>query len=105
PVLSTAVFFVTVVAVGYVFARVRLASGSVWPAVLLHSAWNSVVQGTFDAFVPGHDSAHAGNVWVGESGLIVLAVQLAVALLLVWRPFPLRRWPGDEAGTGSIRTL
>ena len=44
------VFCFTVMAVGisYLFAWITLASGSVWPAVLLHGSHNLWVQGVFD---------------------------------------------------------
>lgn len=106
PILSTAMFAVGMLAVSYVFARVRLASGSVWPAVLFHSSWNSIIQGTFDGFVPGHDASHAGNIWVGESGILVVIAQLVLVVLLTWRAFPVRRFPADpDERSGSIRTM
>jgi membrane protease YdiL (CAAX protease family) len=47
-VLSAALFVVGVSAVGYVIGRLRLETGSVWPAIVLHAAWNSIIQGAFD---------------------------------------------------------
>jgi len=80
PALSGALFMLTVLPAGFVAAEVRLTTGSVWPAVLLHSSWNAVIQGTFDAFTRGQDAAH-GHVWVGESGLFVGICSIAVATL------------------------
>ncbi|HJL16285.1 MAG TPA: type II CAAX endopeptidase family protein [Sandaracinaceae bacterium LLY-WYZ-13_1] len=106
PVLSTATFFVGMLAVSYVFARVRLASGSVWPAVLFHAAWNAVIQGAWDGFVPGHGASHAGNVWVGESGVLVLAAHLVAAPALTWVAFRVQRFPKDpKPRAASVRTL
>lgn len=48
----------------FVFARLRLETGSVWPAITLHSAWNAVIQTAFDAASTG---ARA-ELWIGESG-------------------------------------
>jgi len=86
PVLSAGLFLIDVVAIAYVAARLRLESGSVWPAVMLHSAWNSIIQGAFDA-----STQHAGF-WVGESGLFTALVALALsALYLRGRFVPVRR--------------
>lgn len=106
PILSACLFTVSIIASSYVYARVRLASGSVWPAVLLHASWNSVIQGSFDAFVPGHDASHAGSVWVGESGVLVVLVEVLAALALTYGTFRVLRHRGDPRATsGSLRTL
>src|SRR5207245_10046572 len=41
-------FFVMVVALGVIFAWLRLRSGSVWPAAILHASHNLFVQAFFD---------------------------------------------------------
>jgi len=74
-----------------------LASGSVWPAVLLHSAWNAVIQGTFDSFTKGGDASHNGNIWTGESGVLVVAAEVLVAGALTMRAFEFHRTPADES--------
>src|SRR5262249_3128525 len=63
PVVSAFVFVIGVVADGYLAAYLRLRSGSIWPAVVLHGAWNAVIQGTFDRATAGESYA------VGESGV------------------------------------
>ena len=40
PALSAAVIMVSITSFGYVIARVRLETGSIWPAIVLHAAWN-----------------------------------------------------------------
>ena len=42
----------------------RLATGSVWPPVLLHSAWNAVMQGAFDRATKGADA----KLWIKVPG-------------------------------------
>lgn len=101
PVFSAFLFMVSIVAGAAVAARVRLASGSVWPAVVFHAAWNSVIQGTFDGFTKGGDSARTDNVWIGESGILVAAASVVFTLLLTARPFAYRRSPAEETG-GTI---
>jgi membrane protease YdiL (CAAX protease family) len=72
-------FTVSCIAAGFVTARLRLWSGSIWPAVLFHATWNSVIQLAFDAFtVPK-------NLWLGESGILV-AVFSATGAFLLCRP-------------------
>jgi membrane protease YdiL (CAAX protease family) len=84
PALAALVFGVAVAAVGSVASWSRLATGSVWPAVLLHASWNSVIQGTFDEVTAGVGPRSAETLWVGESGLLV-AVAAAIAAALVAR--------------------
>ncbi|MBK8596121.1 MAG: CPBP family intramembrane metalloprotease [Holophagales bacterium] len=89
-ILSAAVFVVTVVGIGFTMAYLRLTTGSVWPAVVLHGVWNAVIQGAFDV------STKAPSIWVGEAGILVAAASLAVAWALVRKGFAARRAPGEE---------
>ncbi len=91
--LSAVVFVLTVAGIGVVIGWMRLSTGSVWPAVVLHAVWNAVIQGTFDASTKGT------SVWVGEAGILVAALALAAAWLLVRRPYTARRVPGEEPFT------
>lgn len=91
PALSAGLFVLTVVAVGFVAARLRLESGSVWPAVLLHAAWNAVIQGAFDG------STARPGIWVGEAGVVTLAANVAAASLVVKGRWPFRRTPSGSA--------
>ncbi|MDX2547752.1 type II CAAX prenyl endopeptidase Rce1 family protein [Streptomyces sp. WI04-05B] len=76
-VLGMVGFAMAVISAGFVIARVRLESGSVWPAVLVHSAWNSIFQSAFD---PATSGAGAGR-WLGEGGLLVGLVAAIAAVL------------------------
>lgn len=96
PWLAAILFAVDVIVQSYLFARVRLESGSIWPAVVLHSTWNALIQGTFDRFTAGNNAAHASTIWTGESGVLVVAVDVLFTLLLVIRPWPFRHTPRDE---------
>jgi len=88
--LSGAVFLATVVGIGFVISWMRLSTGSVWPAVVLHGVWNAVIQGAFDV------STKEPSIWVGEAGLLVAAASLAVAWVLVRKGFAARRTPREE---------
>jgi membrane protease YdiL (CAAX protease family) len=88
PLLAAALWMVTATAFSFVFARLRLATGSVWPAITLHSAWNAVIQAAFD---PASTSAGA-ELWIGESGILVTLTMIIAAVLFSPRPFA--REPG-----------
>jgi membrane protease YdiL (CAAX protease family) len=80
PLLATALLMVTAPSLGYVLARMRLETGSVWPAVALHVAWNVAIQAGFQPLAAGAST----QVWVGESGIIT-ALVLAVAAVIYSR--------------------
>jgi len=79
-ILSIGVFVANITAVGYVFAWLRLSSGSIWPCVWAHGVWNALILGPFDG------STNSGGIWVGEAGLLTsLVVTLfAVSLYRFW---------------------
>jgi membrane protease YdiL (CAAX protease family) len=79
PVLSAGIFVVDVIGIALVIGTLRLRSGSVWPAIVLHAAWNSIIQGPFDRSATGPGA----TLWVGESGLLVAAVSLTVGVVVV----------------------
>jgi len=83
PILSTCLFVVGIVAGGYVFAWLRLSSGSIWPCIWGHGTWNAVVQGAFDR------STAAPSVWVGESGVLTAGMLVLFAVML-YKLWPLR---------------
>lgn len=83
PLLATALLMVMTPALGYVLARMRLETGSVWPAIALHVAWNVAMQAGFQPLAAGASS----QVWVGESGILT-----AVALILTAVVYSRGRW-------------
>ena len=80
PLLSAALLMVTVPSLGYVLARMRLETGSVWAAVALHVSWNSLIQTGFDPLTTGAQRA----LWVGETGILT-ALALVVAAIIYSR--------------------
>lgn len=78
---SLACFTVLVLGVAFVFAWIRLASGSVWPAVILHASHNLWVQEVFDPL-----TGNTGPTpWIiGEFGA-ALALVGAAAGWMAWR--------------------
>ena len=89
PRLSAILFVIGVVADAYLAAYVRLRSGSVWPAVLYHGAWNAIIQGTFDRASVGTPLA------VGESGWLTVMIAVVVVLLVTRGPWTLQRRPAE----------
>jgi CAAX protease family protein len=82
PALSAAIFLVNIVAFAFLSARLRLGSGSVWPAVVLHASWNAIIQTVFDASTAAGDKS---SFWIGESGVLVTAANVLWVLFLVRR--------------------
>lgn len=83
PVLLTG-FMVLAVAVGYVLAALRLASDSLWPAVLAHASWNSLVLGTFER------ATTAPPGMLGETGYLTIAATVIVGLSVRQKLLPPR---------------
>ncbi|MGH9621536.1 MAG: CPBP family intramembrane glutamic endopeptidase [Bryobacteraceae bacterium] len=82
PIWSACLFLAGIVAGGYVFAWLRLSSGSIWPCIWGHGVWNAVIQGAFDRSTSGR------NLWVGESGALTAAALILFAIVL-YKAWPL----------------
>ena len=80
PALSAALIVVSITSFGFVISRLRLETGSVWPAIVLHGAWNRIIQGPFD----GATTGAGATLWVGESG-VVTALTLILAAVIFSR--------------------
>lgn len=74
PWLSAFTLLVATLAFGTILAWLRLDTGSIWPAVISHAAWNAIINGGFHLATTGE----ATNLWVGESGVLVVLALLAV---------------------------
>jgi membrane protease YdiL (CAAX protease family) len=74
--LAAALLIVSTTAGGVIYAWFWLDTGSIWPCVVLHAAWNAVIGGPFDEATHGH---HA-QLWVGESGILVTIVLVLLAV-------------------------
>ena len=66
---------------GFIAAWLRLRSGSVWPAALLHGVHNTIVQAIF---TPLTTNTGRTDWYVDEFGL-ALAVTTAIGAIIVWR--------------------
>jgi uncharacterized protein len=93
PVLSAVLLMVTATSFGYVLARMRLETGSIWPAIALHGAWNSIIQTAFDPA-----SAPGAKLWVGESGILTALALVTAAVLFSRGRWTIRRVPKTQEG-------
>jgi membrane protease YdiL (CAAX protease family) len=77
-VLAAVLFMVSATSFAYVLARMRLETGSIWPVIALHAAYNSIIQ---TAFAPVTTGAGA-PLWVGmEAGILVVLATVVLAVI------------------------
>jgi len=93
PLLSAVLLMVTITSLGYVIGRMRLETGSVWPAIVVHAAWNSIIVGAFDSATTGAGAA----LWVGESGILTAFTLVVAAFLFSRGSWTIRRQPEARA--------
>jgi membrane protease YdiL (CAAX protease family) len=96
-VLSALLLTVTLTSFSYVLSALRLASGSVWPAVFSHALWNSFF---FDSF---EGATRSSNLWTRESGLLTALASIVVAAATWFALGPAVRsgGPGGASRRGS----
>jgi len=87
--LAALLWMITATAFSFVFARLRLETGSVWPAITLHSAWNAIIQAAFD---PASHGAQA-ELWIGESGILVALTMIVAAIVFSYGRWTILRTP------------
>jgi membrane protease YdiL (CAAX protease family) len=100
PVLATGIFMVTILALSYLTAWLRLQTGSVWPPVVLHASWNAVI---LEFFAPSTTGATAVY-WVGEAGGLMAGCAILATAVFVGRRWQVRRSPQDPS-TGELHAL
>jgi uncharacterized protein len=89
PLISVSLWMVVATSASFVFARFRLETGSIWPVITLHAAWNAIIQNAFDAASAGAGAA----LWVGESGIFVAMTMVVAATIVSHGKWIIRRWP------------
>lgn len=78
---SVMCFAVMVVALGFPFAWLRLRSGSVWPAAILHASHNLLIQGFFDRVTVDTGPTR----WLTSEFGAALALAVVATAWLFWR--------------------
>lgn len=77
PILAAFLWVTLATAFSFIFAKLRLISGSVWPAIVLHASWNSIIQVVLDPA----SSSPISVFWVGEAGIFTTITMIAAALI------------------------
>lgn len=88
-VLTALLFALVVTPLGVGMARLRLESGSMWPPIVFHGIWN-------EAFSVFDGASSRADLWLGESGLLVLAACLLLLTPLLRGSWSAVRAPGTE---------
>jgi membrane protease YdiL (CAAX protease family) len=86
--LSAMFFVVGTLADAYLAAYVRLRSGSIWPAVTYHGAFNSIIR-TFDR------SSVDTHLALGGSGWLTATIAVVVVLFITRGSWKLQERPGQ----------
>ena len=73
---------ITVTAMTFVISWLRLKSGSVWPAILLHANHNLYIQRFFDPLT--EETNALSKYMIGESGIVLAVVFIGLAILF-WK--------------------
>lgn len=102
---AAAMFVPFCVLFGAVLSWTRLVTGSVWPSVAAHGAFNGAA---FLLWLPGSADAQPDFALAGPTGLVGLVILAAVAVLLYSRrqsttPSGVSEAPVESAGTVSVR--
>lgn len=70
---------ITVTAMTFPISWLRLKSGSVWPAVLLHASHNLYIQRLFDPLTTETNSL--SKYMIGESGVVMMVIFIGLAVI------------------------
>ena len=74
-IVTASIFLITITSLGSISARLRLETGSIWPSIVLHAAWNACLVEIFNSLTRGTDT----SLWTGEAGIFVALTTLIVA--------------------------
>lgn len=92
---SLVAFFLSLAGGSVIFAWIRLRSGSIWPAALLHGSWNYSIQTFYPALT---ETTAAGEAMVGEFGWFCVLLSIALGLLFWHLRYMLPKMPEPEGG-------
>lgn len=92
---SVVTFFLSLIGGSTIFAWIRLRSGSVWPAAILHGFWNYCIQTFYPAITMATES---GGAMVGEFGWFTVLISIVLGLLFWHFRNRLPTMPKPEGG-------
>ena len=92
---SIVTFFLSIFGGSTIFAWIRLRSGSVWPAALLHGFWNYFIQTFYPAITA---TTEAGAAMLGEFGWFCVLISVVLGLLFWNLRNLLPKMPKPEGG-------
>lgn len=92
---SIVAFFLSIFGGSTIFAWIRLRSGSIWPAALLHGFWNYAIQKFYPAMTATTD---AGGAMLGEFGWFCILISIVLGLLFWHLRYMLPAMPRPEGG-------
>jgi uncharacterized protein len=81
-VLQMALFTVSIVPMGIVYAYLAFRSGSLWPAVILHASHNLFLQRIFTPLTVDGEGTHF---YIDEFGILLPIMSVALAAYFYWR--------------------
>jgi membrane protease YdiL (CAAX protease family) len=92
---SMVMFFLSLIGGSTLFAWIRLRSGCVWTAALLHGSWNYFIQTFYPAMTA---TTEAGNAMLGEFGWFAVLISIVIGLLFWHLRYLLPAMPKPEGG-------
>jgi uncharacterized protein len=81
-VLQMALFTLSIVPMGIVYAYLAFRSGSLWPAVILHASHNLFLQRIFTPLTAEGEGTHF---YIDEFGILLPIVSVLLAVYFYWR--------------------
>ena len=94
-VYSMVMFFLAMIGGSTLFAWIRLRSGSIWPAAILHGADNYFIQNFFPALTT---ATVAGGAMLGEFGWFAVLVSIVIGFICWHLRSMLPAMPKPEGG-------
>ena len=92
---SIVMFFISMIGGSTLFAWIRLRSGSIFTAALLHGFWNYSIEKFYPAITA---TTSAGSAMLGEFGWYALLISIVIGLLFWHLRYMLPGMPKPEGG-------
>jgi membrane protease YdiL (CAAX protease family) len=76
---SILAFFVLIISMNFVFTWLRLASGSIWPTVIMHGVHNTFIQSIYE---PVTENTGSTQYFSDEFGAVLVVIGVIIAVLV-----------------------